>query len=262
MSLWLPYTELTVQAHWRMNGEALILAPMLGMATEPNAGSPEPTEKSARDAVKRLATLVENVVRAYTTVRQPSQKHHGQMRHNEGRSRSKLLLLETQAQHFDTDYGLYVPGAPQREPCAQRIRVPEGGDPAQSAANFKNLAVALGAARALAGAALDPADVASSHVWSGLSQLRGADAHWHHGGRGVPDSDYVDMLLVNASKADCTHGSPDALRYMLQANRHCPLSHRRETRSAAITAATARGRPPAITVIRVSRPHQLRHLEL
>ena len=208
-SEWLPYAEIALQAVGHMQPSGLRVAAMISNALEPNAGRPE-SAQDARDATGRVAAAVETLTRSFV-----------QTRRRLALRDAKLMLVESQAQHFNNSYGLFGRGAPQHLPCATsiaRLVPPEelaqsGGALVRTRANFKNLAVALGASWALNGS-MDH-DVGFVHVWSGLAQLSGIDAHWHHGKTAGDDG--RDAALVTAGVADCTHPGPDSLLYQLQA---------------------------------------------
>tara|TARA_B100000795_G_C22706554_1_gene401787 strand:+ start:130 stop:762 length:633 start_codon:yes stop_codon:yes gene_type:complete len=138
-------------------------------------------------------------------------------------ARARLLVLDSPPQHFDTPMGLFAAGRPQRRPC--RGALAANASHAQALAhgpgNFRNIAKVRGVALALAelagGNASTPAErrVAFVRGWATAAQLDGADAHWHHDS---PDGgDGADRRNLAAGGADCTHDSPSALLYRMQA---------------------------------------------
>ena len=163
----------------------------------------------------------------------------------------RLALLEAPAQHFRTTFGLYADGddaawargdtkagPSKRHPCAtisRGVRRSTRNAPEQEAeaeedemvANFRNRAMAEGAARAVGVAPTQQlcvqchangSSIRILPIWHLLAQLRARDAHgWHHNNRTEADDDPPPQLMaLHRPVYDCTHSSPDAAFLVFQ----------------------------------------------
>ena len=155
----------------------------------------------------------------------------------------RLLLLECPPQHFATPWGLYAEGdddawargdtragPSKRHPCAAIARgvrgissnpnSTEAGED-EEVANFRNRAMAAGAARAFARSPPCRQCAKSYHVlpvWEALAKLPPRDAHgWHlDDGNASNANDPPEKGKCLRPVYDCTHSSPDSAWFLVE----------------------------------------------